>query len=290
LRQRYRAGIDGHSLRREIVALGLTNTVVNRGGPATAVRLASELGCSTPEVARAFMVVREVFDLPRLWQRIDALDGRIGGEAQLSLYEATRDLLNDKTRWLLANGAAMTDLAVVTARHRAGLAALTDGLETVLPPARQESLRQTAERLRDSGVPADLALDIARLAVLAQAPAIADIAQETGADVQEAARIFLEIGAYLRIDDLAGRGAAIATADHYDRLAIAKALSQLAAAHAAFTREAIRAGGSEAWLVGRGDRLTRAQRLLTDAAGEGAITVSRLSVAAGVLRELAAAN
>ena len=212
------------------------------------------------------------------------------GEAQLNLYEATRDLLNDKTRWLLANGATTADLAAVTARHRAGLAALTDGLDSVLPPARHESLRQAAERLRDSGVPADLALDIARLAVLAQAPAIAEIAQETGAHVQEAARIFLEIGARLRIDDLAGRGAAIVTADHYDRLAIAKALGQLAAAHAAFTREAIRAGGSEMWVAGRGDRLTRTQRLLADAAGEGAITVSRLSVAAGALRELAAAG
>jgi glutamate dehydrogenase len=177
----------------------------------------------------------------------------------------------------------------MTARHRAGLAALTGGLESVLPPARQESLRQAAERLGDSGVPADLALDIARLAVLAQAPAIAEIAQETGADMRQAARIFLEIGARLRIDELAGRGAAIVTADRYDRLAIAKALAQLEAAHAAFTREAIRAGGSEMWLAGRGDRLTQAQRLFTDAAGEGAITVSRLSVAAGALRELAAA-
>ena len=42
LRERYRAGIDGHSLRREIIALGLTNAVVNRGGPAMAVRLAGE--------------------------------------------------------------------------------------------------------------------------------------------------------------------------------------------------------------------------------------------------------
>ena len=288
LRERYPAGIDAHSLRREIVALGLTNTVVNRGGPATAVRLAAETGCTTPEVARAFMAVREVFDLPRLWQRIDALDGRIGGEVQLSLYAATGELLNGQTRWLLASGAASADLAPVIARHRAGLAALKDGLESVLPPARQESLRQAAGRLTDSGIPGDLALDLARLTVLEQVPAIAEIARETGADVQGAARIFLEIGQRLGIGDLAGRGAAIAAPDRYDRLAIAKALGQLAAAHAAFTREAIRTGGSEAWSAAQGERLARVERILGEAVGHGTLTLSRLAVAAATLGDLAA--
>jgi glutamate dehydrogenase len=135
-------------------------------------------------------------------------------------------------------------------------------------------------------VPGDLARDVARLGVLAEAPAITEIAQETGVAVAEAARIFLEIGAHLRIDDLAGRGAAIAAADRYDRLAVTQALAQLAAAKAAFTREAVRAGGSERWLAGQGDRLIRAQRMLSDAAGDGSMTLSRLLVAAAALREV----
>jgi glutamate dehydrogenase len=287
LRERYRAGIDAHSLRREIVALGLTNTVVNRGGPALAVRLASETGATTPEVARAFMAVREVLDLPRLWQRIDALDGRIGGAAQLGLYEATRNLLADKTLWLIASGAAKVDLAATVASHKAALATLQDGLESVLPPARKESLRLAAARLADSGVPGDLALDMARLEVLAQAPAIAEIAEETGAGVRETARISLEIGQRLKIDELAARGAAIATADRYDRLAIAKALGQLAAAQAVFTREAIRAGGSEAWYAAQGERLGRVERILAEVAGPGTLSLSRLAVAAATLGDLA---
>jgi glutamate dehydrogenase len=288
LRERYRAGIDAHSLRREIVALGLTNAVVNRSGPAMAVRLASEMGCSTPEVARAFMAVLEVFGMPRLWQRIDALDGRIGGEVQLRLYEATRDLVVDETRWFVSNGAATADLAAAIARHRTGLAAVAEELESALPPARKEDVRQATERLSNSGVPVDLALDIARLAVLAQAPAITEIAQQTRVAVAKAARIFLEIGTRLRIDDLAARGAAIAASDRYDRLAVSQALGQLATAHAAFTREAVRAGGSEAWLVAQGECLGRVERIVAEAAGPGTLTVSRLTVAAGTLSDLAA--
>ena len=93
--------------RREIIALGLTNAVVNRGGPAMAVRLAAHLRRPTSDVAPAFMAAREVFDLPQLWQRIDALDGRAQGEAQLRLYEVTQDLVNSQTQWFLRDGAVL---------------------------------------------------------------------------------------------------------------------------------------------------------------------------------------
>jgi glutamate dehydrogenase len=288
LRERCRDGIEAHRLRRAIIALGLTNAVVNRGGPAMAVRLAGETGRPITEVACAFMAVREIFDLPGLWQRIDALDGKLGGEAHLRLYQATRHLANEQTRWFLRRDAAIADLSATIARHRADGAALTASLARVLPPARRGRLERDTARLVESGVPVDLAGDIARLGVMAQAPAIADIAQAMGTPVPETARIFLEIGERLGIDDLAGRGAAIATTDPYDRLAIAQALAQLAAAQAVFTREAIRAGGSEAWLGSGRERLAGVQRRLADAAGESTLTLSRLLVAAGALDELAA--
>jgi glutamate dehydrogenase len=234
------------------------------------------------------MAVREIFDLPQLWQRIDALDGRTSGSGQLSLYGSTRALLEHNTRCLLSSSAAASDLGAMIARHRAALAALKEGLEGLLPQGRKDTLRQASERLADNGVPADLACDIARLAVLGQAPAIAEIAQATGADVLQAARTFFEIGERLHIDDLSDRAAAIATVDRYDRLAIAKAQGQLEAAHAAFTRSAIRAGGSEAWSVAQGERLRRAERILTEATGLGSVSLSRLAVAAGTLTDLAA--
>jgi glutamate dehydrogenase len=289
LQERFGDAVRHHSLRREVVALGLTNAVANRGGPAMAVRLAEETSRPTSDVARAFMGVREVFDLPGLWQRIDALDGRVGGEAQLQLYAATRDLVNDETLWFLRHGAAIADLSSTIARHKAGLSALVQALEGVLPPRRKAGLAKEAQCLAAGGIPSDLAGDVARLQVLAQAPAITEIALVAGRAVPETARVFLEIGERLRIDDLAGRGAAIATADRYDRLAIAQALGQLAAAQAAFSRAAIRAGGCEAWFAEQGDGLIRTQQILEEATSESGLTLSRLTVAAGRLSELAAA-
>ncbi len=187
---------------------------------------------------------------------------RSAGEAQLDLYEATRDLLNEQTRWFLRRGAAMDgDLAATIARHKAGPRRAGERAGGRAPArAARAGLRARRRRLAKAACRADLAGDIARLEVLAQAPAITEIAHAMGTPVPEAARIFFEIGERLGIDDLARRGAAIATADHYDRLAIAQALDQLAAAQAAFTREAIRAGGWEAGPASQGDRLARVAR------------------------------
>jgi glutamate dehydrogenase len=290
LRERFAEAIARHSLRREIIALGLTNAIVNRGGPAMAVRLADETRRGSADVAYAFLAAREVFELPALWQRIDALDGRVKGEAQLGLYQATRDLVNAQTLWFLRNGAALSDLAGTIARHRAGLAALRPAVGEVLPASRKARLEGEARRLGESGIPADLAADIAALDVLGLAPPITGIAEETRTSVPQAARAYLAIGEHLRIADLAAKAAAIPTPDYYDRLAVAQALAQLEEAQAAFARQALGADGAgvEAWLAGQGDRLGRVRSTLQEIAGDKTCTVSRLLVAAGQLNDLAA--
>ena len=293
LREKFAADIKRHSLRREIIALGLTNTIVNRGGPAMAVRLADETRRTTAEVAYAFLAARETFELPALWQRIDALDGKTKGEAQLALYRTTQDLVGEQTLWFLRDGAALADLAGTIVRHRAGIAALEPALANVLPARRKAQLEREARRLGEGGIPAELAADIAVLDVLGLAPSITQIAEQTGTPVSDAARTYLAIGEHLRIADLAAKAGSIPTPDYYDRLAVAQALGQLAAAQAAFTRDAIgwqRSGGLEAWLAHQGDRLDRVKATLEEIAGEGTLTVSRLLVAAGQLAGLADAS
>jgi glutamate dehydrogenase len=289
LRERYRPGIEGHSLRREIIALGLTNAVVNRGGPAMTARLAAETRRPASDVAQAFVAVREVFDLPALWQRIDALDGKVPGEAQLRLYEATQELVRGRTRWFLQHAGPSQDLPSAIAAHRRGLQALAGGLETVLPPRRKARLDADRDRLAEGGVPGELAAEVARLDVLAQAPAITTIALATGKSVPDTARAFLDIGERLRIADLIAKADAIRTSDQYDGLAIAQAAGRLRAAQDAFTRTALAAGDVEAWSARHRNRLEQVQATLDDIGSTASLTVSRLLVAAGQLSELAEA-
>ncbi len=69
LRQRFAAEIDSHQLRREIIATSLANEIINRGGSTFVVRLSEETGSALPDVACAFVAVRDIFDLDRLFRR-----------------------------------------------------------------------------------------------------------------------------------------------------------------------------------------------------------------------------
>jgi len=291
LRERFAEDIERHSLRREIIALRLTNAIVNRGGPPLAVRLAEETRRVPAEVAHAFIAVREVFDLPALWRRIDALDGKVRGAAQLSLYQAVQDLVRAQSLWFLRDGEALSDLAGTVDRHRRGLAALRQALAAVLPAGRRAQVDAAARRLAGEGIPDHVAADVAALDVLRLAPALTRIAEGAGAAVADAARAYLAIGERLRIADLAARAGAIAATDYYDRLAVSRALTQLEDAMAALTRDALAsspAGGTEAWLAGQGERLARIEPMLAAIAGDGPLTVSRLTVAASQLSDAAA--
>jgi glutamate dehydrogenase len=288
LRARFGPELERHSLRREIIALGLTNAIVNRGGPAMAARLVEETQRSSADVAHAFLAAREVFELPALWQRIDALDGKTKGAAQLALYQVIQSLVNAQTLWFLRNGSAISDLDVTIARHRTGVAALKVALGSVLTPRRQSLLAAEAGRLCGAGIPDQLSLDVAALELLGFAPSITEIAAETKAPVAAAAQIYLAIGEHLHISELASKAAGIATPDYYDRLAVAQALNKLAAAQMALTRSAIVSAhvGAEAWLAVQGDRFARVRTMLAQIAGEGPLTVARLLVAAGQLSDL----
>ena len=88
-----------------------------------------------------------------------------------------------------------------------------------------------------------LASDVRALDVLADTPAIVDIARVAGRSIPEAAHAFLAVGDRFGIDDLIGRMAHIKVADDYDRLAIAGAEGTLADARHSMTLAVLGASG-----------------------------------------------
>ncbi|HEY0788539.1 MAG TPA: NAD-glutamate dehydrogenase domain-containing protein, partial [Thermoanaerobaculia bacterium] len=61
LRERFRADIEQHRLRREIIATFVTNNIINRVGPTFVSQLMEETGRSASDVARAYAIARNSF-------------------------------------------------------------------------------------------------------------------------------------------------------------------------------------------------------------------------------------
>ena len=291
LRETYAEDIGRHRLRREIVATTLTNGLVNRLGPATPLMLADAAGRPVAEVAFAFMAARGTLGLSELWPRIDALDGRLSGAVQLELYERVRHGLVGTASDFLRDGVAARPLQATIERHAAGARAIDVALEQLAPAPLAERLGADVASLVARGVAEDVARAVARLAVLAQAPAIVGIAERAGVDTAAAARAHLGIAAYLRTGEIAARAREMSPSDDYERLAISGGLASLDDAQRRLAVAYLAAGGDggdvAGWLA-RSDAFgERVRHDLEQIASAPEMSVARLAVAAARLAGLA---
>ncbi len=115
----YPDAVDGHRLRREIIATGLANAVINRTGPAMATRMAEDTGRPLPDVARAYALTRDAFGVLDVNTAIDALDARIPGALQMELYGAVQQFTLDRMAWFMRHVDFSAGLEALVKRFKA---------------------------------------------------------------------------------------------------------------------------------------------------------------------------
>ena len=109
------------------------SSIPSRRGPAA----------NSVAIARAFLIAREVFDLPAVWREIDALDNRVPAATQTRLLLAMRLIVGSSGALVPAVGPA--------ARHRradgrvpAGRPRLDGHVAELLPQAERELIESGA--------------------------------------------------------------------------------------------------------------------------------------------------
>jgi glutamate dehydrogenase len=289
LTAKFGKAVETHRLRREIIATALVNSIVNRGGPTIVTRIVDQTGVSAPEIAAAFAATRDTFGMTTLNGAIDGLDARISGGLQLDLYAGIQEVLLDRVVWFLRNGGLSAGLTKVVRRFGAAVSEVADALDRVLPAHEVAELSVKRADLAAKGVPEDLARRLVDLPVLALAPDALLVADETRSNVVDAARAFFAVADLFELRAIGARARGVAVTGYYERLALDRALSDLAGANRRIAVAAVKAGGMEAWLTHAGGTAKRTKAQLSDIAGAGDMTVAKLAVAAGLLGDLAGA-
>ena len=289
--EKFPDALEKHRLRREIIATQIANSLINRGGPSLVVRIADQTGAAASEIAKAFAAARDSYDLPALNEEINALDGKVKGGVQLSLYEAVQNLLLDRLVWFLRNVDLTKGLANVVEHYRKGIAELSEALDVSLPPEAAAARTARANELAAGGVPEALAQRIAGLSELAAAPDLVLIADRTGKPIDTIAATYFAAEAYFRIDRVIAAARGVAVADYFDRLALDRALDTIGVAERRLTAAMVETAKSgaeavEAWIAPRQVEVERIRAAIHQIAGSG-LTLSKLTVAASLLGDLA---
>ena len=305
MEKKYLADIHGHRLRREIIARVVSNDLINRGGPSFVTKLQEATGRSAREVVRAFAVVRDGFELAELFAGIDALDNRIDGQIQLDLYGQVCRLIYVASAWDLKNGDEAAPLGKQIEALREARKALRPKLVELASPAMRERVAARKQPLTEAKVPAALAERLSRLELAEFVPDIALVARLAKADIVEAAKAYFAVTEAFRIGRIEDAARALSPSDYYDGMALARAEDTIAAARrgiaiAALKGETASKGSDkgkmngaakaadpvEAWLTAGGPRIGQLRDRLQALTEGGEITVSRLSVAAGLMGDL----
>jgi glutamate dehydrogenase len=311
--EKFRGELESHRLRREIVTDVLANRIINLAGPVFVARMKEMTGATGAEVARTYVVAEGAFGLAALKQRVDALDEPVKDETgkeqqvdaavQTEMYTEIAELLRRLGLWFVANVPAGDDFAQTIALYRAGIEALRGRFEGLVSPFEREDTASRIAELEKAGVPHALADDIGALPLFGTAPEIAKLARKHGLTVDLVAGAYFAVGAEIGIDKLRGLSRRIVGTDHWDRLAIRRLNDDLFTVQRILTEDALghvpkdmekekgtHADGVEAakaWEAAHAGQLGRVRGFLAGLESAGELSIAKLTLANGQIRELA---
>jgi glutamate dehydrogenase len=243
-------------------------------------------------VTAAYAAARDAYGLTELNRLLDGLDGVVPAATQLSLYGEVTALLRAQTLWFLRNETFEAGLSELVARYALGVGDLRTGLAAMLPASLAISIASRTANLVAEGVPMELARRFAELPTLALASDIVLVATRTGSPVLDTAAALLQVVETFGLVRVVDGASAIVATDRFDRMALDRALANLFRAERDLATDVLSSGDGPiderfaTWRAAHTDAIDRAAKAVAELT-EGSVTVSRLSVAAGLLSDLA---
>ncbi len=292
LQRTYPQAVEGHRLKREVIATVLANAMINRGGPAFVAELTAATSATAGEVALAYAATRDAYGLTAINAEIDALDGKVTGGVQMALYAQVGALLRQETLWFLRNADVRAGLSGLVARHAAGVAALREMADGLLPDAQAKALSVRSDGLIKHGVPEGLARRIGELPVIGHGSDIVLVSERADVEVPVGAAAYFGVAGLFDLFRVIEEGRAIVLGDRFERMALDRALANMMRALRDIAADVLAAGDGAAserlaaWQGKHAEGITRTAQAVGELT-QGTLTVSRLSVAAGLLADLA---
>jgi glutamate dehydrogenase len=268
LRERFAQAITEHPLRREILVTGVVNDLVNDSGITFVHRLREETAQPDADIARAYVVARDAFDLEPFRNDVAALDGTIPAEVATRMRLQARRLAERATRWLLAKRRSPLDIDAEVAFFSAGVTEVVALVPATVRGTDAAELAEARDVLVAAGVPHDLAERCAALDLSFAALDIVEVAHASGSPRAQVAEAYFLIADELEISELLSAVNALPRDDRWRTMARATLREDLFTAHAALTAEVLAAGDGpvaerfQAWQEAAGPVVERTARVI----------------------------
>ena len=295
LRGKYRREIGRHRLSREIITTRVTNSMINRVGGTFISEFMEKTGKSPPEIARAYTIAREVFQLRGLWDAIEKLDNKVPAETQAEMLLDINHLIDWVTLWFLRNGKAGLDIGSHVKEFQDGIGVLSDNLKNALPPHYMKDVKKRIRPYTDKGVPEALAIQIGNLVNLYSGCDIVRLANRRKRPVPGVAKTYFAIGARFHLGLLRASAAHLESDSHWQKLAIAALIEEIYGHQLSLARQVLDSGAKsgdsgkiiEAWVAENAAAVAPTEQLLSELRATEINDLSMIAVASRSLRAMA---
>lgn len=299
IRERFDVDIEAHPLRREIIATGVSNTVVNRGGMSLLYRLQDETQATPAAIAHCHLTAEAIFGMPQLWAQVGALDAAVTVDAQNGMLLACRRLVERATRWLLQHRRHPLDISSTVRFFGPRVGELERHLAEVLVGADFDRLQALTGELVGQRAPVELAERIARLDALSAALDLIEVAHATSHSVRDVGAVYFALGHRLELDWLRDQIVALPRDDRWRALARSSLRTELLDHQRSIAISTLSSTGTpglsafdvdgliERWMEARQSAVAHFEHLIRDVSASEAPELAVLSVAVRAVGDLA---
>ncbi|WP_309107816.1 NAD-glutamate dehydrogenase [Arthrobacter sp.] len=294
LRERFDAELDSHPLRREIIATVIANDMINMGGITFAFRVMEETSASEVQVAKAFVALREVYELDNMVAKLNALPASFPTEHWSAVHLDIRRLLDRAVRWVLTQGNATRPIADTVAEFKPLMDPMRSRLLDYLRGDDRARVAAWLEKARAWGLPEDLSYRWAELFESFVLLDIAKIAHGNAEPVESIAHVYYTVFNRFHSDSLLERITKLPREDRWQALARAALRDDLYSTVSDITTSVLEATPSgvpaedrlKTWEGLNAEQLGRAKSMFDEVNALEADDMASLSVALRLLRSI----
>jgi glutamate dehydrogenase len=204
IRERYADEILQHPLRKEIIATILSNQIANNIGIGFGYRIREETGTTLEDIAKAYVVCVEVFDLYDTWRKLERLDNVVHEQDRYEIFQTVSGLLERSISWLLRN--QPSDFSQVISN-------------AIIGKSRKNYLATKRSFIRYR-LPAALAQELVDKTTLASAFDIIEVKTKLYSDSENVARLFYALSERLQLHWIRDAISQTIVRNHWNHLAI----------------------------------------------------------------------
>ncbi|GAA5192281.1 NAD-glutamate dehydrogenase [Arthrobacter gyeryongensis] len=295
---RFGIELQTHPLRRQIISTVLANDMINLGGITFAFRAIEETTGSVAALARAFVAVREAFELHWVADWMAGLPTAVSTDHAAELVLYVRRMLDRGTRWCMTHDHRDQPVEQVLSRIMPAMEIRPNRTVIYLRGEDIDQGHDLLTRWEDIGIPPDIAERAFETALGVKLLDISLIAEQINEPIERIAELYSmayqRIGAlklFLRITDLPRQ-------DRWETLARAALRDDVYAAVVDMTISVLRttrhgaSGRSDSteriveWERGHQEQLARIKDTFAEVSQPGPVNIHSISVALKLLRTL----